>query len=348
VLVGATASTVGARPSIVVARQHERALAGSVADARAAAAALQVRILSLAAHVRAAQRALDHAESRLLVAQRGLTAARAELDAIGARLDERARQAYEAAGPAATVTYLLGADSFGDLLDRTEMLGRIQEADASLAARVRSEADRYAAATERLGSRSLERGRLLARVASRQTELLAAFTAQQDALAQLVGEHRSAAATVGKLERRAAREAGALPFGDWGDRFLSQLGAPDCRENRVVVVAWQANEFTQARWNPLATTHAMRGSTDFNAVGVQNYRSLTQGLRASAKTLTGGAISYGYAAILDDLHACASAIATAEAINASAWCRGCSNGQYVTELVPIVEAYFGRYAGVHA
>jgi hypothetical protein len=138
-----------------------------------------------------------------------------------------------------------------------------------------------------------------------------------------------------------------MPFGSWADRFLGQLGAPDCRENRIVVVAWQANEFTQARWNPLATTHVMRGSTDFNAVGVQNYRSLTQGLRASVATLAGGAVSYGYGAILDDLHACAPATTTAVAINASAWCRGCSDGHYVTELVPIVEAYFARYAQVH-
>ena len=347
VLFGAASTAAVARPSIGVARQHERSLAGSVADARVAAAALQVRILELAGRVHAAQRALDHAESRLLVAQQGLMTSRTELDAIQTRLDERARQAYEGAGPAATFTYLLGADSFGDLLDRTEMLDRIQAADTAMAAQVRVVAARYAAATTRLGSLSRERGRLFAQVASRQAQLLAAFSAQQDALAQLVGEHRSAVAAVSALERRAAREAGALPFGDWTDRFLGQLGAPDCRGNRVVVVAWQANEFTQARWNPLATTHVMHGSTAFNVVGVQNYRSLTQGLRASVATLVGGAASFGYGGILDDLHACAPAITTAAAINASAWCSGCSDGQYVTELVPIVEAYFGRYAGDH-
>ena len=96
-------------------------------------------------------------------------------------------------------------------------------------------------------------------------------------------------------------------------------------------MAWQANEFTQARWNPLATTHRMRRSTSFNEVGVQNYVSLTQGVRASSETLTGGATSYGY-----------------RAIRASAWCRGCSNGGYVTALVPIVERYFDRYTALHA
>jgi hypothetical protein len=116
----------------------------------------------------------------------------------------------------------------------------------------------------------------------------------------------------------------------------------------VVVVAWQANEFTQARWNPLATTHPMPGSTDFNTVGVQNYRSLTQGVRASVETLTGGVDSYGYGAILDALHGCAAASRTADAIRASAWCHGCSNGRYVSALIPTVKQYFDRYAGAHA
>jgi hypothetical protein len=129
---------------------------------------------------------------------------------------------------------------------------------------------------------------------------------------------------------------------------LEHLGAPTCRHNLVVVVAWQANEFTQARWNPLATTHRMARSTSFNDAGVQNYVSLTQGLRASGETLTGGATSFGYQAILDALGRCDDAMTTAEAIRASAWCRACSNGGYVTELVPMVQAYFDRYLTLHA
>jgi hypothetical protein len=39
---------------------------------------------------------------------------------------------------------------------------------------------------------------------------------------------------------------------------------------------------------------------------------------------------------------------TAGAIRASAWCRGCSLGAYVTGLIPIVRAYFATYAVKHA
>ena len=150
-----------------------------------------------------------------------------------------------------------------------------------------------------------------------------------------------------ELARLLALKTGALPFGGWASRFLQQIGAPTCRDNLVVVIAWQANEFTQARWNPLATTHPMPGSTSFNAVGVQSYLSLDQGLQASADTLTGGAASFGYGAILDALRGCADALTTAGAINASAWCRDCSNGGYVVELVSMVETYLDQYAGMH-
>ena len=211
---------------------------------------------------------------------------------------------------------------------------------------MQTETERFASAQRSLERATGKRGQLLARIESRRTQMLNAFAAQQTALEQLVGRQRSAVSDVNRIERRIAREAGALPFGDWAARFLQHIGAPPCRENLVVVMAWQANEFTQARWNPLATTHVMKRSTSFNTVGVQNYLTLTQGLRASELTLTGGAASFGYGAILDALHMCAGAMKTAEAIRASAWCRGCSNGGYVTELVPIVEQYYDRYATV--
>ncbi len=77
------------------------------------------------------------------------------------------------------------------------------------------------------------------------------------------------------------------------------------------MVTWETSESTDAAFNPLATTHAMEGATDFNSVGVKNYRSLDQGLDAARDTLQGGADSYGYDAILSSLQACATAEATA-------------------------------------
>jgi peptidoglycan hydrolase CwlO-like protein len=346
-ILAAAASSAGARPPIVDARHRADALGHHVEGARHQAARLQTRILGLASTIAATRRALDRLQGRLVEAQHGLTASQAELDAIQARLDERAREAFIALGSGASAAYLLEADSFADLMDRAVMLDRMQRSDADLGDAVSAEAARFATAQVSLERATAERGHLLSRLASRSVVLLDAFAAQQAALQQLIGRQQDAVRDVKRLERRAARRAGALPFGDWAGRFLDHLGAPSCRDNLVVVMAWQANEFTQARWNPLATTHRMHRSTGFNAVGVQNYVSLTQGLRASAQTLSGGAASYGYGAILDALDRCADAMSTAGAIRASAWCRGCSNGGYVTELVPIVEEYFDRYIALH-
>ena len=252
-------------------------------------------------------------------------------------------------GPGASAAYLLGADSFSDLMDRTIMLDSVQQADAALSAEAQAEAARMASAQATLAQATGERARLVARIQSRQTDLLSAFAAQQAALAQLAGQQRDAVrrrADARTEDRPAKSERSPSATGPPGSWSTSER--PTCRHNIVVVVAWQANEFTQARWNPLATTHRMARSTSFNDVGVQNYVSLTQGLRASAETLTGGATSFGYRAILDALGRCDDAMTTAEAIRASAWCRGCSNGGYVTGLVPMVQAYFDRYVTRHA
>ena len=345
---GGAASVAVAQTPAETARERVDRLGQQVVDARTSVSELQRRILSLASDVAAARRTLDRLQGRLVEAEHDLARARAETEAVQARLNERARQAFMTFGPGASAAYLLEADSFADLMDRTVMLDSVQRADASLSAEVAIEASQMAAQQASLERATRRRAALLTQIESNQTDLLRAFAAQQAALTQLAGQRQDAVRDVRAIERRIARRSGALPFGDWADRFLRFVAAPTCRDNLVVVMAWQANEFTQARWNPLATTHRMKRSASFNEVGVQDYVSLTQGLRASAETLTGGATSYGYQVILGALGRCDDAVTTAEAIRASAWCRGCSNGGYVVELVPIVEQYFDRYTALHA
>ena len=45
-----------------------------------------------------------------------------------------------------------------------------------------------------------------------------------------------------------------------------------------------------------------------------------------------------------NLQASADPFVTADAINASDWCYGCAGGQYVLDLVPIVEQYFTQFS----
>ena len=135
-----------------------------------------------------------------------------------------------------------------------------------------------------------------------------------------------------------------VTYEGWAGAFLRRLGAPACGENLLIVVTWETAESTAAAFNPLATTRLMPGASDMNSVGVKDYVSLEQGLDASRDTLLLGADSYLYGAIVDRLRECASADATARAINASAWCRGCVGGAYITGLLPIVRSSYGEHA----
>jgi hypothetical protein len=183
--------------------------------------------------------------------------------------------------------------------------------------------------------------------------LNAAFAAQQAALSSLASTRLKVLAAVQKLHSRltpkeiasanACTGAGVpITYGRWAGRFLKAIGAPVSQNNLVAMVAWQSAEGTMASWNPLATTYSMPGATAFNSVGVRNYTSLEQGIQAIVFTLQSP--GHGYENILADLRASADPAVTAGAINASDWCSGCAGGQYVLDLIPTVQQYFGQFA----
>jgi hypothetical protein len=135
-----------------------------------------------------------------------------------------------------------------------------------------------------------------------------------------------------------------VSYQQWAKKLLHELQVPRCTENKIVVVAWEANEGTQAVWNPLATTYDMPGDTEYNSVGVRNYASLAQGLDATRLTIERGFTLYGYGEIVQRLERCAPPLKTARAIKRSSWCRGCSDGRYVTGLIRPVKADYEGYA----
>jgi hypothetical protein len=136
-----------------------------------------------------------------------------------------------------------------------------------------------------------------------------------------------------------------MTYGGWSKRFLHELHTPKCTQNRIAVVAWVANEGTAAVWNPLATTYALAGATNYNGVGVKNYPSLGQGLDATRLTIERGFTAYGYGEIVRRLDRCAPPMKTARAIKRSSWCGGCSGGRYVTGLIGAVKSDYPAYGG---
>jgi len=343
--------------------------------ARAQLGDLTSRISQLAAEE-------DDLRAQVEVADRRITTAEHALGLLlGSRLQVRAelevaQQAYDDAlartnqavvdefisspGSSASVNVLgafLDARSVGELQDQLAF------GDAIVAERERS-ATRLARAQAVL----TQRGRVLdgALAAQRATldalqqareERVSALAGQQDTLAALGTTRDQIVTLIAHLRNqlqpadvgdvaRAFQGAAHVSYGDWADLLLKVLGAPTCRDNRVVVVSWQVQEFTQAAWNPLATTHRLPGSTGFNSVGVQNYVSLQQGLQATDETIANGWDAYGYGAIVRSLRACAPALTTASAIAGSSWCPGCLNGMYVVGVVPKVQADFETYASL--
>jgi hypothetical protein len=100
--------------------------------------------------------------------------------------------------------------------------------------------------------------------------------------------------------------------------LLRELGLPLTKENMRAMKAWQRAEGTSAAFNPLATTRHAPGATDMNEVGVKNFRSYEQGLRATIDTLRNGL----YGNILAALRDGTSATRVAQAVADSPWGTG--------------------------
>lgn len=76
------------------------------------------------------------------------------------------------------------------------------------------------------------------------------------------------------------------PF--WRYRLLRVLRCKINKENLKLLWAWAKIEGGSARWNPLNTELRLYGSTNYNSVGVQNYRKPIDGISATAMTLANG------------------------------------------------------------
>ncbi len=327
-------------------------------EAQARLEQLRAQIASQEAAIEARHRRLEAVQTKIAELEASSTDIRAQLARVRAELDraearhaeihdrlaEAARAAYErgALGPVAVA---LGAESMGDLSDRVQYFDRIADSNARLAAELNLRTARLMAALASAQALASAVGRQDLRLQAMQGDLLEELERQQGLLSALDSAREEAAALVQRLSLPSDAEltGAGVSYGRWAELLLGRLGAPICQDNLTVVVAWQAAEGTAAAYNPLATTHAFEGATDFNAVGVKNYPSLQAGLDATAETLY-GPTSYGYGAIISSLAACAPAMTTAQAVNASAWCRGCAGGMYLLNVVPLVQADLGRFA----
>lgn len=348
---GASAST---RSKLNSAKAQLASVTARISSEQASLANLQAQLAAVQASITQVQAKVDAISSNLAWTQGELATAQAEDQRLHDEMDALVRTAY-VQGPLGSLEMVLGASSISNLNDRIQFVGALTQQDADVAeqiANVEAQLTRQKATLAQLLS---EQGALLNELNQQQQAKDAAIAAQQQTIANLNALRTQAVDLVSKLRKQLRAEELAavssvfqggshVSYGTWAGLFLSQLGASHCHANMVAMVSWQVAEFTQAAWNPLATTYHMSGSTSFNGSGVQNYRSLGQGLTANRLTL--GLSGHGYQTIVSSLSACADAMATARAVNASDWCGGCAGGRYVLDMVPKVEADYATYAAL--
>jgi peptidoglycan hydrolase CwlO-like protein len=249
---------------------------------------------------------------------------------------------------------LLSSSSMADFSDRLADAQAVGQADVDLATKLSAVKAGLTEEADRLGQLQSQQTKVLSDLTQARSAQGQALSIQEQALVTLDQTKDEIVALIEKLHHRlqaqellavgtAFQGSGHISYGAWADRLLRTIGVSGCHSNMVVVVTWEYSEFTQAMWNPLADSLAMPGSTSFNSSQVQNYPSLDVGLQAVKRTLDGGQ-SIGYGAIVSSLARCADPMTTARAINASAWCRGCTGGAYVTGKIAQVQANYSVYA----
>jgi peptidoglycan hydrolase CwlO-like protein len=351
-----TASTAAAdtKSSLGAAKARLAALETQIADQEQALATLNGKLTDLGTRLAAATARYQATLAQLARSAEQLQAARDRYQAIRQHLNARAAATYMQ-GSGSILEVVLGASSYLDFTDRIEFVTTLSRSDASLGA----EAER--AAAELIGRQQVLDGIRTLQAATvkeldaQQAEVAKAFADEQAAVASLSTARAQASTLVTQLANALAKEqlqaaltatqrGTPIPFGDWAGLLLPRLGAPTCQNNLVLVVAWEATEYTRARYNPLATSYPMPGATIF-AGAVKNYVSLDQGLQAEVYTLESTNPLLRYAPIVADLRACADPVTTAQAINNSAYCE-CSGSYPLPGLVPFVETNYQFYAKI--
>jgi hypothetical protein len=324
----------------------------AVEDARARADAAGARAAE-------AGRALVPLNVRQILLSQEIAATQSELASAQAQLNEAAVQTFIGSPGtepgAGTIAAVLGAESIEQLQDRLAYGEAVARDRDRVVATVTAASDHLEAQAQTLDALLVAAEDVRIRRDAALEEQQFALAQEQTALADLSTARDDVVALLDRLRARLAPADIAavatafqgednITYGEWAHAFLRVVGAPRCHDNLVVTIAWQAQEGTQAAWNPLATTHRMEGSTDFNSVGVQNFVSLAQGLQATRETIDNGWDIYRYGAIVRSMRSCGDPLETARAIAASSWCSGCTGGQYVIGIVPNVEASFDTYA----
>jgi len=349
-------ASVRAEPQdrLAEARAQMVALENELAVRRDELAAVQAQLSSVNGLLVQGQEMYADLDQRLDQTRASMARTQARYDELQQRFDGLVRQAYMNNG-AGAIAAIIGATDSGDLQERVTVMSEL--ADHSLVLAEQATALKQALQLQTAETQTLidqQQGALQSmrtqqqQISEESLRLQRAMEAVEQTRQELLDRALRLKSQLGVADLDQLSEAlkgkDSVSYGQWARLAAAQFKAPGCKENLIVLSAWQANEGTDARWNPLATTYDMPGATDFNWVGVKDYVSLKQGLLASWLTLQRGWKTYGYGDIVVSLRKCGKAEDTAAAIAASSWC-GCGS-YYVLSLVDDVRRNFDFYSKI--
>ena len=120
------------------------------------------------------------------------------------------------------------------------------------------------------------------------------------------------------LSKKIEYNISAVSDEDFYKEILRGIEAPESRNNMLYLFAWRQAEGGNAAFNPFNTTQRADGATNYNKVGVKNYTSAEQGIKATIKTLLNGR----YGDIISSLRRSADPMETADALERSPWGTG--------------------------
>lgn len=128
------------------------------------------------------------------------------------------------------------------------------------------------------------------------------------------------------------------------EALAAGIGAPVSLGVGTVLALWAQSEGVPAEaHNPMATLRTGYGETYRPPWTAPFYPHLYAGQRAFVDTLTSGGA--GYDGILRALRGDEGIVVTFNAVNESAWCRGCQGGNYPVDLYNAMVAIGGATAG---
>jgi murein DD-endopeptidase MepM/ murein hydrolase activator NlpD len=224
---GSAAGDPGEEKAHVDARVER--LRDELAGAQAREGVLTSELSAITAKARAAQAEVDEAEARLGALEAELAQQRARLAELDEtirlqteriaflegqheialdRLEHRVRELYMTDSPD-TLSFLVGADSFGELLENLDFLRRIGEQDERIVRRVeeiRVEVEKAREETRRAREEAKETERVIAERTEEQRLVTERLQAGRDALVAAEQERRAALDEILQVERTLEHE----------------------------------------------------------------------------------------------------------------------------------------------